>query len=749
MNTAALARILAVTALTLSAHAQSEWAVVSGPGTREDHAMVHDSARGRTVLFGGFDSEGGTWEFDRTAWRLVAHDGPGARWGHAMAYDPLRQRTVLFGGFRYGSSYVGDTWEWDGEVWTEIVTPGPSARWGSAMSFDSNTGTVLLFGGSTGGDETWSFDGTTWTLLGTQGPSARTSHSMVLDAQRDRVVLFGGSESSFVIHDDTWEWDGVAWTQKVVTGPAGRVDHAMTFDPSTQRVLLQGGDTFTVSAPGFRDTWSWDGANWQLEDSDGPELKRARIAFDTVRNRVLLLGGIRDLNGGGQVHSNRTLEWNGAEWVTAMPELDGPYTLYRHAMVYDPVRERTIVFGGIDDNGGLRDETWEWDGFRWSLVATTGPSARFGHVMAYDSDRDVIVMYGGSDGVGLLDTWEWNGQAWNQVTTNHPGTRLYSSMEYDPISQRMILFGTRIFPDIFANTWTFDGQTWTQLAVNGPLGRYGATMTRDPSGGLVLFGGYDGDFTPMGDTWVWDGQSWSQPLVTGPVPRAFCRMVYDPTRNRAVLFGGQVSIATIFEDAWEWNGAVWNQVLQTGTVPPGRGTFGMAFDIARDRIVLFGGEDPLGLNKEQGRTWEWPQANDAATDRYLGVGCIGTADRPCLTTTGPTPRLGTTWSCRLERAPASGVPALDLAFALLDLGVPIAPIPLDLIGMDGCELRVANADFTIVVPTSNGQGDWSIPLPDDASLAGTPFAHQVVALDANANAFGLTTSNTLAGTFGY
>src|SRR5262249_42650455 len=38
---------------------------------------------------------------------------PPARTSHALAYDSARSRTVLFGGYD-GGRYLSDTWEWDG-----------------------------------------------------------------------------------------------------------------------------------------------------------------------------------------------------------------------------------------------------------------------------------------------------------------------------------------------------------------------------------------------------------------------------------------------------------------------------------------------------------------------------------------------------------------------------------------------------------------------------------------------------------
>lgn len=78
------------------------------PTPRVDFAMAYDSTRQRVVLFGGRDSGGGTrfadtWEWTGTAWQpqlTLSH--PTGRSGAMMAYDSARGRTVLAGGWGQG-----------------------------------------------------------------------------------------------------------------------------------------------------------------------------------------------------------------------------------------------------------------------------------------------------------------------------------------------------------------------------------------------------------------------------------------------------------------------------------------------------------------------------------------------------------------------------------------------------------------------------------------------------------------------
>ena len=62
-----------------------------------------------------------------------------------MTFDSARGRTVLYGGS--GAGIGSDVWEWDGTSWTLVPTPGPPARADSAMAYDSTRGKIVLFGG--------------------------------------------------------------------------------------------------------------------------------------------------------------------------------------------------------------------------------------------------------------------------------------------------------------------------------------------------------------------------------------------------------------------------------------------------------------------------------------------------------------------------------------------------------------------------------------------------------------------------
>ena len=165
--------LLAITTvLTLwnQAHADSaNWELMSPkPIPRSIHAIAYDVARGRTVMFGGWDSDhilADTWKWDGTNWtQRTPATSPPARAGHSLAHDSARGRVVLFGGvgsfrdetLREFLEFLGDTWDWDGTRWTQ-PTPvmGPQARHLHALAYDAARGRVVLFGGESAHGIPW------------------------------------------------------------------------------------------------------------------------------------------------------------------------------------------------------------------------------------------------------------------------------------------------------------------------------------------------------------------------------------------------------------------------------------------------------------------------------------------------------------------------------------------------------------------------------------------------------------------
>jgi len=172
------------------------------------------------------------------------------------------------------------------------------------------------------------------------------------------------------------------------------------------------------------------------------------MAYDSVRGKVVLFGGA------SANYFGDTWEWDGNSW--SQRSNDGPAPRYLHAMAYDSARGRVVLFGGsYYDNGDHNfGDTWEWDGASWTQVSTTGPTPRFGHAMAFDPIIRRTVLFGGYSPL-LGDTWEWNGYDWVRTATSGPAPRLYTAATFDSVRGHVVLFGGWIGVRNLGDMWEY------------------------------------------------------------------------------------------------------------------------------------------------------------------------------------------------------------------------------------------------------------------------------------------------------
>jgi len=593
-------------------------------------AMAYDSARRRTVAFGGSNSiqfsagSQETFEWNGTAWSRVESNGstPSAREGHAMAFDSVRNRTVLFGGWNSTNAFA-DTWEWNGSTWVNVTPAGapgssPPARQGHSLTFDSARGRTVLVGGrgATGTllDDTWEWNGTTWTNVtpASTKPSARAFHAAAYDATRGRTVLFGGVDAGSTRLSDTWEFNGATATWSLMTSattPPARSAHAMAFDSSRKKTVMFAG---TGTAGERSDTWEWNGTTWSSMTSitTSPSARAGfAAAFYADGNVTLVFGGASPST---DPPFGDTWAWNGVAWTDVTPA-QIPSARTGAAAAFDATRARTIMFGGRGAASGVYfADTWEWNGSAWRNVTPTGgasasPSARAGHAMTFDSARGRIVLFGGIGPSGYLaDTWEWDGSAWTNVTPAGsppvgPSARSEHAMAFDSARNRSILFGG-IDASLTENseTWEWNGTAWLQSTPStSPPSRRAHGMAFDSARGrTVIFGGTRTSAGTLNDTWEYNGATSSWSNVTPPAApssspsvRTGASLVYDASRSRAVLFGGTAdpAIASPLNDTWEWNGSAWSTLTASFTNPAGRWQHAASYDSWRKRMVIFGG----------------------------------------------------------------------------------------------------------------------------------------------------------------
>ncbi|MHA1947573.1 MAG: Kelch repeat-containing protein [Candidatus Hodarchaeales archaeon] len=294
---------------------------------------------------------------------------PNARFSHAMVYDESNQQVILFGGSAAndGSSDLSDTWIFNctSNTWVELNTAyNPSPRMGHSMVYDSINQQVILFGGWTA--ETWICDlqSNLWTRVTTIiHPLARRSAGMYFDPVNEKVVLFGGYLNNDSHAGDTWILDPVdyTWTEVFPSfKPVSRYGHSLVYDSVNQQGLLFGGRVTALQS----ETWAYNytSNSWTLiQSTQKPKARYWHDAvFDTNEENMVIFGG--DDEGPGR---SRNDIWmfnpQSNHWAEIFPGSQ-PIPRSNHAMVYDSLNQRIILFGGLgNDYSDSYSDTWAYD----------------------------------------------------------------------------------------------------------------------------------------------------------------------------------------------------------------------------------------------------------------------------------------------------------------------------------------------------------------------------------------------------
>src|SRR5262249_54489574 len=112
-------------------------------------------------------------------------------------------------------------------------------------------------------------------------------------------------------------------------------------------------------------------------------------------------------------------------WSLLQTTGSSPGPRYLQTAVYDPVRDRIIVFGGLDANNSYTGGVWplSLSGVpTWPQLAPTGPppASRIFHTAIYDPVRDRMLVFGGYTGSAQNDVWSLSlagATAWSQLAT--------------------------------------------------------------------------------------------------------------------------------------------------------------------------------------------------------------------------------------------------------------------------------------------------------------------------------------------
>ena len=393
-------------------------------------------------------------------------------------------------------------------------------------------------------------------------PPGWSGHSAVYDPVRDRLLVFGGAHPGQEYSNDVWALalsPAPAWQQVASAGgtPAARRDQAAVYDPVRDRLLVLCGAT--ASGP-VVDLWSLS--------LSGPET------------------------------------WNGI-----LPAGGTPSPRSGEAAVYDPVRDRVLMFAGRTTGGVRMRDLWALElspAPTWTSLIPPGsdtPGGRHRASFVYDGARDRMLVFGGEDSIGTRrDTWAFvptGTPRWKMIVPDWKDRPLSQSFASDPATKRVfVLDGNNLWETNLGDP----APAWRRLAPAGPAppARSRSTVVFDSRRDrFIAFSGSDFG----SDTWALPlapSSQWEQlsPGGSPPPGRILAAAVYDSLRDRMVLFGGQgpvvypaptVSYPILYGDAHALGldqGGSWN-ALPAG--PPARYDAGVAVDRVRNDLLMFGG----------------------------------------------------------------------------------------------------------------------------------------------------------------
>lgn len=292
--------------------------------------------------------------------------------------------------------------------------------------------------------------------------------------------------------------------------PQKRAHHELVYDELNKRVLITAGSTPLnngASFEFFRDLWSYDGVGWIFLGNAGNTRSGIRMAYDTKRNAVFSFGGFFNNESFNDLRMLENSDW---KTVSTLPEMKAA----EPGLVYDIHRDKLVAFGGSAGMGQLNSDTWEWDGISWKKFSGAGPQGRQAFAMVYDALRKKTVLYGGMGNntqTTFSDTWEYDGNQWIKVSDSLPGPRISHSFAYDSRRGMTVIFGGMV-NGIFRNDmWGWNGVQWTKLSESGPEPRVMGYMAYDKvRDRIVLFGGRVGWPNDVNDLWEWDGSTWTK-----------------------------------------------------------------------------------------------------------------------------------------------------------------------------------------------------------------------------------------------
>jgi len=133
---------------------------------------------------------------------------------------------------------------------------------------------------------------------------------------------------------------------------------------------------------------------------------------------------------------------------------------------------------------------------------------------------------------------------------------------------------------------------------------------------MYVFGGKTGNSggVALNDLWRFDGAAWTEMTANGaagsPPERDKAGVTWDFARNKLIVFGGQDGVGNLLDDTWEWDPVsnLWTDISPVLS-PSARRFHSISYDPTTTGILMFGGLDGTAAHLDDtwlflgGNTW--------------------------------------------------------------------------------------------------------------------------------------------------
>ncbi len=457
-----------------------------------------------------------------------------------------------------------------------------------------------------------------WSTVATVGtpPSQRYLASIVMDPVRDRLLVFGSYHGQAI---DVWglSLQGTpAWEGLVTSGnPLGRCGHSTIYDPVHDRVVMFGGMDYSSPTRFLSESWSLSLATgaWSEITAGGP-MPGGReghgAVYDPERQRMMVFGGHYESETRGfwndtwELSLGDTAAWTSITVAGAVPGARSAF-----GAVYDPIRRRMLVHGGINAQSGIEpDNLWalSLDGSpEWRPIVTTDTlRGRSYPIDVYDPDTDRLLACGGggypqTSALSLANLIHWDAVL-PPNPLPAPGARSGHAVLYDSRRDRFVVMGGA-YSSIDSAVWIFRPAAvhhWQAVrALRAPSMWFDTTypiasVYDSLADRIIVFDGGQAWSTPAAEPRSWSALG---PLAPTDTVRlgVGASVALDTRRNRLIVSGGWLPYA---HSAGFTQNGVWALSLGPtpswsllGLLPMGSAGHASFYDPVHDRFVILGG----------------------------------------------------------------------------------------------------------------------------------------------------------------